>query len=75
MPIGKPKYKYDFSLAYLSGDYPGRFTEDCQELKESCECNKEVLKTVLEELKELESTTYDKDRVKRIRKILITGLS
>ena len=75
MWISKKKYKEDLEWSYLAGEYSGRLAKDHQQLEKMKECNKAILKNVLEELAELDANTWDKERVARIRKILITGLS
>lgn len=72
MWITKKKYKEKMQEAYDKGFRDGRFLKPIFVTRLSYNA---VVGEIYQELKELEKNTWDKDRVERIKKILITGLS
>ena len=72
MWITKKKYKEKMQEAYDKGFRDGRFLNPIFVTRLSYNA---VVGEIYQELKELEKNTWDKNRVERIRKILITGLS
>lgn len=72
MWITKKKYKEKMQEAYDKGFRDGRFLKPIFVTRLSYNA---VVGEIYRELNELEKNTWDKDRVERIRKILITGLS
>lgn len=72
MWITKKKYKEKMQETYNKGFRDGRFLNSIFVTRLSYNA---VVGEIYQELKELEKNTWDKDRVERIKKILITGLS
>lgn len=72
MWISKKKYKGKLQEAYDKGFKDGRFLNPIFVTRLTYNA---VVGEVYQELNELDKNTWDKDRVERIRKILITGLS
>ena len=75
MWITKKQLNEQLNAMYIKGQYKGLF--DTNKRQETYLKTKyiAILHSVLPELEELGNNTWDKDRVERIRKILITGLS
>lgn len=75
MWINKKKYKESLFQRFLDGRFSGILSKITEVRRIDAIRDKGILEVVLPELEELEKNTWDKDRVERIRKILITSLS
>ena len=75
MWINKKKYEESLFQRFLDGRFSGILSKIAEVRRIDAIRDKGILEVVLPELEELEKNTWDKDRVERIRKILITGLS
>lgn len=75
MWINKKKYEESLFQRFLDGRFSGLLSKIAEVRRIGVIRDKGILEVVLPELEELEKNTWDKERVARIRKILITGLS
>jgi hypothetical protein len=75
MWINKKKYEESLFQRFLDGRFSGILSKIAEVRRIDAIRDKGILEVVLPELEELEKNTWDKDRVERIRKILITSLS
>lgn len=75
MWINKKKYEESLFQRFLDGRFSGILSKITEVRRIDAIRDKGILEVVLPELEELKKNTWDKDRVERIRKILITSLS
>jgi hypothetical protein len=75
MWINKKKYEESLFQRFLDGRFSGILSKIAEVRRIGAIRDKGILEVVLPELEELEKNTWDKDRVERIKELLIENLS